>query len=71
MAQASRPILYAGAKSLTSGANFAITNALTRRGCPGRARVYCAASKKFDPENLRTEVRDGEKISDALAENWG
>lgn len=95
-----RPVLHRGARSLTMGADFAITNA-DKAGLSGpRAGILCGATEPvlatlakaselgqearapiaagamrslqaFDPEDLRTEARDGGSIADALSATWG
>ena len=95
-----RPVLHGGAKSLTLGADFAITNAdkaglsgpragiiagaatpvlatlakASELGQEARAPIAAGAMRSlqhFDPEDLRTEARDGQAIADALATRWG
>ena len=95
-----RPVLHGGAKSLTMGADFAITNA-DKAGLSGpRAGILCGSAgpvlatlakaselgqearapiaagamrslQAFEPEDLKTEARDGQAIADALADAWG
>ncbi len=95
-----RPVLHGGAKSLTMGADFAITNA-DKAGLSGpRAGILCGNAgsvlatlakaselgqearapiaagamrslQEFEPEDLRTEARDGRSIADALTDAWG
>lgn len=95
-----RPVLHGGAKSLTLGADFAITNA-DKAGLSGpRAGILCGAAdpvlatlakaselgqearapiaagamrslQAFDPEDLRTEARDGQSIAAELEGDWG
>lgn len=95
-----RPVLHGGAKSLTMGADIAITNT-DKAGLSGpRAGILCGAAapvlatlakaselgqearapiaagamrslQTFDPEDLRSEARDGQIIADALTGAWG
>lgn len=95
-----RPVLHDGAKSLTMGADFAITNADKAGLCGPRAGILCGSAapvlatlakaselgqearapiaagamrslQAFDPDDLRTEARDGQSIADSLETLWG